>query len=82
MYAHPWLDAAAAYALAAKDNGGAMPAPERFDLLPEPGRRGETPEQAARRHEIQQRMTNLATANPEAIADIIHSWMAQDERKR
>lgn len=76
--------AAAAYALAAAGGGegGAMPAGERFDLLPEPGRRGETPEQAARRLEIQQRMSNLATANPEAIAEIIHSWMAQDDKKK
>lgn len=75
--------AAAAYALAAGQGAdGSLAQGEKFDLLPEPGRRNESPEQAARRQEVQQRMNNLATANPEAIAEIIHSWMAQDERKK
>jgi flagellar M-ring protein FliF len=50
--------------------------------LPEPIRRFETPEQARRRAEIQERMTNLALANPEAVVEIIHSWMAQDEARK
>lgn len=47
--------------------------------LPEPASRFETPEQARRRAEIQERMTNLALTNPEAVVEIIHSWMAQDD---
>jgi flagellar M-ring protein FliF len=68
--------------LAAGSAAGGLSAPAGQQALPEPGRRYETPESAQRRQEIHDRMTNLATANPEAVAEIIHSWIAQDDKKR
>jgi len=44
-----------------------------------------TPEQAEalrRRNEVHERMTSLAGANPEALVEIIHDWMSQDDRKK
>jgi flagellar M-ring protein FliF len=41
----------------------------------------ETPDEVKRRNEIQERMVNLAAANPDGVADIIQRWMAQDERR-
>ncbi|MBI2761783.1 MAG: flagellar M-ring protein FliF [Chloroflexi bacterium] len=67
--------------LTQRANGGGIGEPAQFKTLPDPVRK-ETAEQAARRQEIQDRMTNLATANPEAVAEIIHSWMSQDDRKK
>lgn len=49
--------------------------------LAEPAK-SETPEQVRRRNEVYERMTNLATANPEAVVEIIHSWMQQDNKPR
>ncbi len=60
----------------------ALDPPEPMQALPEPSKRWETPEQSARRKEIQQRMTNLATTNPEAVAEIIHSWISQDDNNK
>jgi flagellar M-ring protein FliF len=77
---HPALaGAAAAPHLAAQAGGGTVAGGETPVALPEPIRRFETPEQARRRAEIQERMTNLALTNPEAVVEIIHSWMAQDD---
>ncbi|MFN8559151.1 MAG: flagellar basal-body MS-ring/collar protein FliF [Dehalococcoidia bacterium] len=76
----------AALATAAIDAGGVggqLPAPEGTLMLAEPTpRRSENPEQTRRRKEIHDRMTNLAQTNPEAVAEIIHSWIAQDDGKR
>ena len=36
-------------------------------------------EAARRRQEITDRMTNLANANPDAIAEILHGWMSTDK---
>lgn len=75
----PVLTGAAAAALTPGPSHTGVAGGEAPVALPEPSRRFETPEQARRRAEIQERMTNLALANPEAVVEIIHSWMAQDE---
>jgi flagellar biosynthesis/type III secretory pathway M-ring protein FliF/YscJ len=75
----PALVGAAAAALSPGPSHTGVAGGEAPVALPEPARRFETPEQARRRAEIQERMTNLALANPEAVVEIIHSWMAQDD---
>lgn len=55
--------------------------PEPMQALPEP-KRIETPQETARRKQIYDRMSTLATANPEAVAEIIHSWMSQDDPRK
>jgi|DewCreStandDraft_5_1066085.scaffolds.fasta_scaffold00112_85 flagellar M-ring protein FliF len=75
----PALVGAAAAALSPSPSHTGVAGGEAPVALPEPARRFETPEQARRRAEIQERMTNLALANPEAVVEIIHSWMAQDD---
>jgi flagellar M-ring protein FliF len=82
LAALPPGSAAAAYALAAANN--AMPALDTDDnteRLLSPGMPApEISEEARKRREIHERMSNLATANPDAIAEIIHSWMVQDDK--
>jgi flagellar M-ring protein FliF len=70
--------AQAAYAWAAVPGGaeGALDGPPRGSALDEPSL--EAQEAARRRQEITDRMSNLATANPDAIAEILHGWMATD----
>jgi flagellar M-ring protein FliF len=53
------------------------PAPP-VEALPPP----ETPEQVRRRQQIQDRMTALVSSNPDAAAEIIQTWIRQDERKK
>lgn len=69
-------------------SGFALPSADALPALGSPGegwsdlsdaRRWETPEDTRRREEVRTRMTNLASANPEAVVEIIHGWMAQDD---
>ncbi len=77
-------------ALAAASGGAGLPAGGgQLQLKPGEGRqalasgeRWEPPEMLAKRKEIEERMKNLATANPDAVAEIIHSWMIQDDSKK
>jgi flagellar M-ring protein FliF len=78
---------AAAGALGAPSTREWISAPDQTALLgSEPGEyllpQGpqQTPEEIRRRTEIQERMVGLAKANPDAIGEIIHTWISQDEK--
>lgn len=67
--------AAYAWTAMAGADGEALGAAQRGNALEEPS--PESVEAGRRRQEITDRMTNLAKANPDAIAEIIHGWMAE-----
>lgn len=69
----------AAPALAGDESRPLLEAGDKRSYLDMPWSKQENPELVRRRQEIQERMTTLATSNPEAVVEIIHSWMAQDE---
>lgn len=67
-----------AYALSGSEDATvSIPRPASVGALPEP----ETPDQARRRQQMQDRMIAMATTNPDAAAEIIQTWIRQDERK-
>jgi hypothetical protein len=67
-----------AYALGGSDDATmSILRPSSAPALPEP----ETPDRARRRQQMQDRMIAMATTNPDAAAEIIQTWIRQDERK-
>ncbi len=74
--------AAQAYALNAGGGENALPGADGQRMLNEPQIPPEQAEMTRRRNEVTERMTNLANANPEALVEIIHDWMSQDDRRR
>lgn len=74
--------AEAAYAFTAAQANAPLDEVARTQRLAAPALTPQNAELVRRRKEIQDRMTDLATANPDAMAEIIHSWMSQDNRKR
>jgi flagellar M-ring protein FliF len=73
--------AEAAYLWTSK-NDGSLDEMDRTQPLAEAPRLQLNEAQVRQRQEVQDRMTDLATKNPEAVAEIIHSWMSKDERKK
>lgn len=64
---------------AGEEPRGLLEAGDKKSYLDMPWKQQENPELVRRRQEIQERMTTLATSNPEAVVEIIHSWMSQDD---
>lgn len=74
----PGADAGGRQWLSAPEGALLAAAGKPAALLEEP----EIDEEQQRRDEIAARMSKPANANPEAVAEIIHNWMTQDDKKK